>query len=36
MEDMRELSKPFGEEEIEKVIDGMKKGRVAGCDGFLV
>jgi hypothetical protein len=28
------LSRPFCEEEIKNEIDGMKKNKAAGCDGF--
>lgn len=29
-----DLTKPFYEEEVMKVIDGMERNNVAGCDGF--
>lgn len=35
-EDRVNLSKPFEEVEIKRVIDGMRKNRVVGSDGFPV
>lgn len=33
-EDVRKLSEPFSEDEIKKVVFGMRKNKAAGCDGF--